>query len=105
MSTFRRLISELHRRSVWQVLLVYVGGALLGYQAVQALTEGLGLPQWFPALAVLLFIVGLPIVLATSFGRAVPGRDQGPRRISISLTYCPCSIPAKPTAPSSTYGD
>jgi serine/threonine-protein kinase len=52
---------------LWQVLLIYVGGALVAYQAVQALTEGLGLPQWFPALAIVLFIIGLPIVLATAF--------------------------------------
>jgi tetratricopeptide (TPR) repeat protein len=34
---------------------------------VQGLTEGLGLPDWFPGLALVLFIVGLPIVLATAF--------------------------------------
>jgi TolB-like protein/Tfp pilus assembly protein PilF len=67
MSRLNELISEIHRRSLWQVLLIYVGGALVGYEAIQALTEGLGLPRWFPALAVLLFIVGLPVVLATSF--------------------------------------
>ena len=67
MDRIRQLIREAHRRSLWQVLLIYIGGALVGYQAIQALTEGLGLPAWFPALAILLFIVGLPIVLATSF--------------------------------------
>ncbi len=61
------LISEVHRRSLWQVLLVYTGGALIAYQAVQALTEGLGLPDWFPGMAVVLFIVLLPVVLATAF--------------------------------------
>jgi TolB-like protein len=67
MSRLKRLIHEIHRRSLWQVLLIYCGAALVAYQAVQALTEGLGLPQWFPALAIVLFIVGLPIVLATAF--------------------------------------
>lgn len=67
MSRLRDLIDEIQRRSLWQVLLIYVGGSLVGYQAIQALTEGLGLPGWFPALAIVLFIVGLPIVLATSF--------------------------------------
>ncbi|UCC83522.1 MAG: hypothetical protein JSW46_00900 [Gemmatimonadota bacterium] len=47
--------------------MIYCGAALVAYQAVQALTEGLGLPQWFPAFAIVLFIVGLPIVLATAF--------------------------------------
>ncbi len=67
MSRLKRLIDEIHRRSLWQVLLIYCGAALVAYQAVQALTEGLGLPQWFPAFAIVLFIVGLPIVLATAF--------------------------------------
>ncbi|KPK77470.1 MAG: hypothetical protein AMS25_16885 [Gemmatimonas sp. SM23_52] len=51
------------------MLLIYVGGALVAYQAVQALTEGLGLPQWFPGLAVVLFVIGLPFVVATAFVR------------------------------------
>jgi len=73
MSRIKRLIGEIHRRSLWQVLLIYCGAALVAYQAVQALTEGLGLPQWFPAFAVVLFIVGLPIVLATAFlGEVAP---------------------------------
>ena len=73
MSRFKRLIHEIHRRSLWQVLLIYCGAALVAYQAVQALTEGLALPQWFPAFAVVLFIVGLPIVLATAFlGEVAP---------------------------------
>ena len=67
MNRLKQLIVEIHRRSLWQVLLIYVGAALMAYQAVQALTEGLGLPQWFPALAIVLFIIGLPIVLATAF--------------------------------------
>jgi tetratricopeptide (TPR) repeat protein len=67
MKHLKRLIVEIHRRSLWQVLLIYCGAALVAYQAVQALTEGLGLPQWFPAFAIVLFIIGLPIVLATAF--------------------------------------
>jgi TolB-like protein len=83
MSHLKQLISEIHRRSLWQVLLIYCGAALVAYQAVQALTEGLGLPQWFPALAIVLFIVGLPVVLATAFVQEV-----GP----------PTVAPAEPTA-------
>jgi hypothetical protein len=67
MSGLRRLVSEVHKRSLWQVLAIYVGGAWIGYEAIQSLTEGLGLPEWFPGFAVVLFIVGLPIVLATAF--------------------------------------
>jgi tetratricopeptide (TPR) repeat protein len=63
----RKLINEIHRRSLWQVLGIYVVGAWIAYEVIQSLTEGMGLPGWFPSLAVVLFIIGLPIVLATAF--------------------------------------
>jgi TolB-like protein/Tfp pilus assembly protein PilF len=78
MNRLKWLIVEIHRRSLWQVLLIYSGAALVAYQAVQALTEGLGLPQWFPAFAVVLFIVGLPVVLATAFVREVEAASPAP---------------------------
>lgn len=66
MPDLKRLILEMHRRSLWQVLGIYLVGAWIGYEVIQSLTEGLGLPQWFPALAIVLFIVGLPIVVASA---------------------------------------
>jgi adenylate cyclase len=67
MGRLKQLIHEIHRRSLWQVLGIYLVGAWLCYEVIQSLTEGMGLPSWFPSLAVVLFIVGLPIVLATAF--------------------------------------
>ncbi|UCF19966.1 MAG: tetratricopeptide repeat protein [Gemmatimonadota bacterium] len=69
MWSLKRVIVEVHHRSIWQVLAVYLLGAAAGYQVVQSLTEGLSLPSWFPALAVILFIVLLPVVLATAVVR------------------------------------
>lgn len=65
---------EIHRRSLWQVLAVYLVGAATGLGIIQALTEGLGLPFWFPWFAIVLFIIGLPIVLATAFLQGGPPR-------------------------------
>ena len=67
MSRLKHLIREIHRRSMWQVLGIYVVAGWVAYQVVQSLTEGLRLPEWFPALAIVLLIIGLPIVLATAF--------------------------------------
>jgi TolB-like protein/Flp pilus assembly protein TadD len=78
MSRLKRLIVEIHRRSLWQVLLIYAGGAWIAYEIVQSLTEGLGLPAWFPGFAVVLFIIGLPFVLATAFVREAPAPRAGP---------------------------
>ena len=46
MPSLKRLISEIHRRSLWQVLLIYVGAGWVVFQIVQTVTEGLGLPQY-----------------------------------------------------------
>ncbi len=67
MSGLKRLIHEIHRRSLWQVLGIYLLASWIVFQVIQTLTEGLGLPEWFPALAVVLLLIGLPIVLATAF--------------------------------------
>jgi eukaryotic-like serine/threonine-protein kinase len=67
MNGFKKLVVEAHRRSLWQVLGIYLFGSWLGYQVVNELTDGLGLPEWVPGFAVVLFIIGLPIVLATAF--------------------------------------
>jgi len=69
MSKLKKLITEIHHRSLWQVLLIYLGGSWIVFEIVQTVTEGLGLPQWFPAFAALLLLIGLPVVLATAFVR------------------------------------
>ncbi len=75
MKRLRQLIQEIHRRSLWQVLGIYVvaSGAVLG--GVGTLGDVLRLPEWFSPLALALLIVGLPIVLATAFVQ-----EGGPRR-------------------------
>jgi TolB-like protein/Flp pilus assembly protein TadD len=76
MARLKDLIHEIHRRSLWQVLGIYVVGGWIAFQVAQTLTEGLGLPAWFPGLALGLLIVLLPVVLATAFVREGVG---GPR--------------------------
>ncbi|MEE8550183.1 MAG: hypothetical protein V3T08_02895, partial [Gemmatimonadota bacterium] len=67
MSGLKQLIHEIHRRSLWQVLGIYVAVSWVVFQVVQTLTEGLGLPDWVPPLAFVLLLIGLPIVMATAF--------------------------------------
>lgn len=66
MPSIRKLIGEIHRRSLWQVLGIYLVGSWVAYQVVLSLVEGLGLPHWVPPMAVVLFVIGLPIVVATA---------------------------------------
>lgn len=82
MQALKRLIHEIHRRSIWQVVAIYLAASWAVLEAVQGLTDATGLPNWLPPLAVALLLIGLPIVVATAFvqegapGRAV--REAGP---------------------------
>jgi tetratricopeptide (TPR) repeat protein len=69
MSRLKRLIVEIHRHSLWQIVGIYLGGSWLAYEVIQGITEGRGLPDWLPALALVLLVVGLPFVVATAFVR------------------------------------
>ena len=42
MSRLKRLIQEIHRRSLWQVLGIYLVGARVAFQGIEALASGLG---------------------------------------------------------------
>lgn len=67
MMRLKQLIREIHQRSLWQVLGIYVVGSWLVLQIVDTLAGALGLPDWAAPLALFLLVVGLPIVLATAF--------------------------------------
>ncbi len=74
----RRFIREIHRRSLWQVLGIYLVASWAVLQVVDTLGGALNLPDWFPSFALALLIVGLPIVLATAFVQeGGPGRETG----------------------------
>jgi tetratricopeptide (TPR) repeat protein len=62
----RRIIREAHRRTLWQVLSVYLMGSWGALQVVEVVTENAGLPEWVFPFAVVLLVMGLPIVMATA---------------------------------------
>lgn len=74
MTRLPRIVREIHRRSVWQVLGIYVVASWVVLQVVETLSSLLTLPEWFPSFAVALLLLGLPIVLATAF---VQGAGDG----------------------------
>ena len=67
MGRLKKLIREVHRRSLWQVLSIYVVASWFVLQLVSTLGGALNLPAWFPSVALAMIIVGLPVVLATAF--------------------------------------
>jgi tetratricopeptide (TPR) repeat protein len=81
MGVARKLIHELHRRSIWQVLLTFAGGSWVALEVIAQLTETAGLPDWVPTFALVLLLIGLPMVVATAFVQeGLPGgAEKGPR--------------------------
>ncbi len=66
MERLRQLIHEIHRRSLWQVLGIYVMASYAVLGGVDTLGGALRLPEWLEPVALVLLIIGLPIVLATA---------------------------------------
>jgi len=44
-SRLKRLIQEIHRRALWQVLGIYLVGAWVAFPGIEALVSGLGLQE------------------------------------------------------------
>ncbi|HEX2166393.1 MAG TPA: hypothetical protein VHG09_04050, partial [Longimicrobiales bacterium] len=107
MSAWRRLVSEAHRRSLWQVLGIYLMGSWVGFQVVLDLVDGIGLPSWLPGLAATLFVIGLPIVLATAFvQQGLPGQSAQTSEDTLDPTLFPTSGPTtSDAAPDDVAGD
>lgn len=79
MNSLKNLIHEAHRRSLWQVLGVFLMASWGVLQVIEVLTETAGLPDWTPSMALVILLVGLPICLATAFVQeGMPGRDEAP---------------------------
>jgi tetratricopeptide (TPR) repeat protein len=70
----KNLIREVHRRSLWQVLGIYLAGSWIALQVVETMSESMTLPEWVQGFSVILLILGLPVVLATAFVQEGVGR-------------------------------
>lgn len=81
----KKLLQEIHRRSVWQVLGIYLAGSWIALQVVDTINSTVGLPDWFPGAAFALLAIGLPIVLSTAIvqggfgGGGAPEQGDGRR--------------------------
>ncbi len=75
----KKLIHEAHRRSLWQVLGIYLAGSWVALQVVAQLADSVGFPDWVEPFALVLLIIGLPIVMATAFVQegVAPERTAG----------------------------
>ncbi|MGB5525556.1 MAG: tetratricopeptide repeat protein [Gemmatimonadota bacterium] len=60
------LIGDAGGRSVWQVLVLYMGASWGVLEVVDVLKDNMGLPDWVFPFAVVLLLIGLPIMLGTA---------------------------------------
>jgi tetratricopeptide (TPR) repeat protein len=67
MNGLKGLVNEAHRRSLWQILGIYLAACWIVLQVIEVLTNNMGLPDWVPPFAIVLLLIGLPVVLATAF--------------------------------------
>ena len=65
-----------HGASLWKVLGLYAAGSWVVLQVIDVLAQNAGLPQWVFTLALILLIIGLPIVGATAYLNGI-GRRSG----------------------------
>jgi len=71
----KRFVHEIHRRSLWQVLGLYLAGSWVALQVVEQLAEAAALPDWVHPFSLVLLILGFPIVMATAFVQEGVRRD------------------------------
>lgn len=57
------LFTELKRRKVFRVAVVYAATTFVLLQVAELLASGLGLPDWFFPVATVLMIMGFPVGL------------------------------------------
>ena len=63
MSRIKRLFLEVHQRSLWQALAVYLGASWAVVEAVGFFEVRFGLPKWLVPVALVLLLLGLALRL------------------------------------------
>ncbi len=78
MPSLKQRLEEIHRRSLWQVTSVYLAGGWFVLEVIQTLQEELLLPGWVFRAGIVLLLIGLPIILTTTYvQRGLKSRDGG----------------------------
>ena len=107
----KKLIHEAHRRSLWQVLGIYLAGSWIALQVVAQLADSVGFPDWVEPFALVLLVIGLPIVMATAFvqegvapAKAVESEDGGDPELAPTVTDSGTVIEAPVATASASAG-
>jgi hypothetical protein len=82
MSRIKRLIREVHERSLWQALVVYLGASFAVLEAVDLFIGYFGLPAWLFGVAFTLLVVGLPFLILSSLAAREEYADDVPPEVA-----------------------
>ena len=93
MTELNRLSRDGRLRSFWQVLAVYIGASWVVLQVVDVVKDNMGLPDWVFPSALILLLIGLPIMLGTAI---IQGRPTAPD--SAPMDSSPAVPAAQPEA-------
>ena len=110
MSGLKRLIVDIHRRSLWQVLTIYLGASWAVLEVSDQVIGRYLLPEWVYPTEILVLMLGLPIVLATAFvreetpGSTAPATSPSAEPAPVTpATETPKPATEQPGAPSSGF--
>lgn len=91
--------NTIRRARLIRVLLVFLGASFVVLEAVDILTEQLGLPDWvFPG-ALVLLLIGLPIIMATALAQAAPHERRDALSLDVGAPLPEMSGPGESPAP------
>ncbi len=81
------ILRQVHRRFVWQALLAYLVFARIAFEVVSALLERKShLPHSFTVVAIVLLIMGLPIVVITAYAQhGIPSIGRSDPTLKVDL--------------------
>jgi len=74
------ILKSTPRSSIWRVLAIYLAGSWVALEVVQGIVDAGNLPDWLPGMALVLLIIGFPIVVTTAViqaGGATGGATGG----------------------------
>ncbi|NIR42724.1 MAG: hypothetical protein GWN99_02515 [Gemmatimonadetes bacterium] len=66
MANLRQVLREIHERSLWQIFVFYIILSTVVYEVSVAIANRRDLPETFSIGALVLIIIGLPIVMTTA---------------------------------------
>ncbi len=72
MTELNRLSRDGRLRSFWQILAVYIGASWVVLQVVDVVKDNMGLPDWVFPFALILLLIGLPVMLVTAMVQGRP---------------------------------